>query len=141
MKYLGRRLFEGMLFPILMSLFFALVLIAGIYANESNLAVVAFLLTLAYSIYELPKHLFAVRNRKKFYITNFTVQAIILAITVILAIFKLGNIYTYFFMQYTAFQMFGLPRVLSAVLVNLIFALIILLTPKFAMKRRTKLDR
>lgn len=140
MKYLGRRLFEGLAFPILISLFLAIIIVSGIYANSYHLAVVAFLITFVYNIYELPKHLFAVRRRKVFYKTNFTVQAIILAITVIFAIFKLGNIFTYFFMQYTVFQMLGVPRVLSAVLVNLIYALIILLTPKFAMKKRTKLD-
>ena len=135
MKTLDRRLLEGIVFPILISLFFALILKAPFYSNHLVVSAVSLVVTIVYNYIMQSGHLFSLKHRKPFYQVNFVVMAISAFITIAFAAMNIGEIFEFLFLPYTVCEPLGLARVWSTVIVNVIFALQLLVAPKFAVKR------
>lgn len=136
-KYLKQRVLESVFFPILISIFFALILKAGIYTNYKVLSVVSFVIVFIYNLIIFNRHICAVRHRKYFYPTNYATLGVTFAITFLASLIK-GDFFIIFFMPYTLLDAFGFSRMLSVVCIHLLLALIIFVMPHIARQFRKR---
>ncbi len=138
-KYLKQRVLESVFFPIIVSIFFALVLKAPIYSNYRILAFISFIIFFVYNIVTLERHNRVVRHRKYFYPTNFAVQGINCVVSLLASLIK-GDLHLVLFMPYSVLVPFGFSKTISTLVVNL-FVFLLIVVIAFIMRQLRKKER
>ena len=135
-----RRILESVALPILLSALCMLARKASLIPGAvvaGGLCIVAILFV---NYLNMTDHLFAVRREDVFYKTNFAVFGINFVYSIVLSVINvfvdMGEAYTLFCLPYEIFSFLGMPLILSALIVNAIFALEIFIMPYIAVKRR-----
>lgn len=135
-----RRLLESVLMPILFAVLCMLARKASILPGAVIASGACIVAILVFNYVNMTDHLFAIRRENVFYKTNFAVFGINFAYSMLLSIVHtivdLGDVYSFICLPYEMLAFLGMPTILSALIVNAIFALEIFLMPYIAMKRR-----
>ncbi len=135
-----RRLLESVLLPILLSVLCMLGRKASILPGAVISGSVCIVAILVFNYINMTDYLFAVRRENVFYKTNFAVFGVSFVYSMILSVLHIvldfGDVYSFLCLPYETFNFLGMPLIFSALIVNGIFALEILLMPYIAMKRR-----
>jgi len=135
-----RRLLESFALPVLFSALCMLARKASLIPGAVIAAALCIIAILVVNYINMTDHLFAVRRENVFYKTNFAVFGVNFAYSILLTVLEmfleLGDWYLFLCLPYSALKFLGAPLIVSALVVNAIFALEILLMPYIAMKRR-----
>ena len=135
-----RRLLESFVLPIMLSALCMLGRKASILPGASIAAAACIVAILVFNYMNMTDYLFAVRREDVFYKTNFAVFGVNFVYSMILVVVNtvvdLGDVFSFLCLPYELFAFFGMPLLFSALIVNAIFALEILIMPYIAVKRR-----
>ncbi|MBR5480022.1 MAG: hypothetical protein IKU84_07570 [Clostridia bacterium] len=135
-----RRLLESFLLPVLLSALCMLGRKASIIPSATIAAGACILAILVFNYLNMTDYLFEVRREDIFYKTNFAVFGVGFAfsmiLTVIDVIVDLGVAYSFLCLPYEVLANLGVPKIFSALIINALFALEVLLMPYIAMKKR-----